>query len=407
MKKNERQTAAVIPAGGAGCRMGTEKGKLLLPLGEGTVIGATLQAMDLPEIEAFFIPVSPAVEAEIREIVRVAGMLGKVHFCPGGANRQESVYSGLSVAGEWPGWRLPEEQRIIVIHDAARPLVGEQSIKECIAVAQEQGAACLGVPVKDTIKVVDKEGYIRATPERNSLWAIQTPQVFVWPVIWQAHLAARAEGFTGTDDASLVERIKQPVRLVQGAEENIKITTPVDLKLAEAVYADRLKGRCGVRPPKIRVGQGYDVHRLVAGRRLILGGVAIPAKIGLEGHSDADVATHALIDALLGAAGMADIGELFPDSDDEFKDIDSLVLLHRVITLLKAAGVKPVSADLTIIAQHPKLAPYRSRMRENLAQALSLPVEDINVKATTTEGLGFTGRGEGIASQAVVLVEKA
>lgn len=407
MKESSRQVIAIIPAGGQGRRMGRKKGKLLLPLGGEPVLAVTLQALNLSEIEAIFIPVPIADRDEIEEIIRTRACLrdlaARITLCTGGLTRQESVFSGLQVAKAWDGWRVPEEERIVVIHDAARPLVDKVSIKLTIEAAAEVGGAALGVPVKDTIKVV-QDGYIQTTPPRNTLWSIQTPQVFTWTVIWKAHTRAREIGFIGTDDASLVEEMKSPVCLVKGSYKNIKITTPEDLQFAQLLYAGGHEGDASAR---LRVGQGYDVHRLVKGRPLILGGVKIPYEFGLEGHSDADVAIHAVIDALLGAAGLGDIGELFPDTDGQYKDIESGILLRRVLSLLEEEEMIPLNIDLTVIAQQPKLAGYRRQIRENLAGLIGITVEDISVKATTTEGLGFAGRGEGIAAQAVVLVKKS
>ena len=414
MEESSRQVIAILPAGGQGQRMGGKKGKLLLPLGGEPILAATLQALNLSEIEAIFIPVSIVARDEIEEIIHTRvcqrGLAAKITLCAGGPTRQESVFSGLQAAKEWDGWRVPEEKRIVVIHDAARPLVDETSINLTIEAAAEVGGAALGVPVKDTIKVV-KDGYIQTTPPRNTLWSVQTPQVFTWPVIWKAHAHAKEIGFTGTDDASLVEEMKSPVRLVKGSYKNIKITTPEDLQFAQLLYVGghgRRLATAYMEDPsaRIRVGQGYDVHRLVKGRPLILGGVRIPYEFGLEGHSDADVAIHAVIDALLGAAGLGDIGELFPDTDRQYKDIESGIFLKKVLSLLEEEEMTVLNIDLTVIAQQPKLAGYRRQIRENLAGIFGITVEDISVKATTTEGLGFTGRGEGIAAQAVVLVKK-
>ncbi|HHU51067.1 MAG TPA: 2-C-methyl-D-erythritol 2,4-cyclodiphosphate synthase [Firmicutes bacterium] len=416
MRRDDRQIIAIIPAGGFSRRMGGEKGKLLLPLRGEPVFSIMLQALNIPEIEAFFIPVTERDKDEISRIVfsgkfwRENDLAAKVTFCTGGLTRQESVYSGLLAAEEWDGWRVPVEKRIVVIHDAARPLVEPEYIYKTIKAAMDFGAAVLGVPVKDTIKVVE-DGYIQKTLPRNTLWSIQTPQAFTWSVIRAAHEGAKETGFTGTDDASLVEQMGKPVRLVEGSYKNIKITTPEDLHLAEALYVkeDREPGMAASvvdRYEEMRVGQGFDVHRLVKGRPLILGNVEIPYEFGLDGHSDADVAIHALIDALLGAAGLGDIGELFPDTDRQYKNIDSGILLKEVLQLLRRKKISVVNIDLTIIAQRPKLAVYRRQIREKLAGLLGIEKEDVSVKATSTEGLGFAGRGEGIAAQVVALVKK-
>lgn len=437
------QVVAIIPAAGSGRRMGTAAGparqKLFLQVGGVSIFRRSLEGLALPEIEAFFIPIAPEDRDEFDRELRAVGIDQPVFFCPGGPERQDSIANALAAAAAWPGWRAPEERRLVVIHDAARPLVEKEIIGEALRVARESGAACVGVPVKDTIKVVGTDGWITATPDRRSLWLAQTPQVFAWPVLRAAYAQARAEGVTGTDDATLVERTGHPVRMVMGAYRNLKITTPEDLTVAEAFLAvageragrphqeaasgntpegdpvrpDRGTGTQGVGAgedhrrdqPRLRVGQGFDVHRLVEGRPLVLGGVPIPFPVGLAGHSDADVLIHALIDALLGASGAGDIGELFPDTDPAYKDIDSTILLRKVLARLEPAGWRPVNVDVTVIAQEPKLAPYRKAIRTRLAAILGLPVTAVSVKATTTEQLGFTGRREGIAAQAVVLLE--
>ncbi|HEY8392995.1 MAG TPA: 2-C-methyl-D-erythritol 2,4-cyclodiphosphate synthase [Capillibacterium sp.] len=434
------QAVAVIPAAGSGRRMQTPGGparqKLLLPVGGKSIFRRSLEALALPEIEAFFIPVPPEEQAGFEREFIVAGIAQPVFFCPGGAERQDSVASALAAAAVWPGWRVPEERRLVVVHDAARPLVEKETVREALRVARESGAACVGVPVKDTVKVVGADGRIAVTPDRESLWLAQTPQIFTWPLLWAAYDRARTDGATGTDDAALVERTGHPVRMVRGTYRNLKVTTPEDLIVAAAFLATEeglapetapAGKRQAVEPfpsgggngahqggerekegreePRLRVGQGFDVHPLVAGRRLVLGGETIPSPVGLAGHSDADVLIHALIDGILGASGAGDLGELFPDTDPAFKDIDSTILLRKVLARLEPAGWRPVNVDVTVIAQEPKLAPYRNAIRTRLATILGLPVTAVNVKATTTEGLGFTGRREGIAAQAVVLLE--
>ena len=416
----EAQIVAIIPAAGSGRRMQTpgqpERQKLLLPLAGKTILRRTLEALSLPEIVAFFLPVAPEDRALFAEELKADGFAQEVIFCAGGAERQDSIANALAEVERWPGWRVPPEQRLVVIHDAARPLVETEIIRRAIMVAQESGAACVGVPVKDTIKVVGEDGIVHHTPKRSSLWAAQTPQVFSWPVLRKAYAQAQTAGVKMTDDAALVERTGQPVRIVPGSYRNLKITTPDDLPAAiallPAVETDKkalpmAEETVTSRPQpetRLRVGQGFDVHCLVEGRRLVLGGVEVPAPVGLAGHSDADVLTHAVIDAILGATGVGDIGELFPDTDPAYSGIDSTLLLKKVMEKVGAAGYKPVNLDVTVIAQKPKLAPYRKEIRRRLATLLGLPETAVNVKATTTEGLGFTGREEGIAAQAVVLL---
>lgn len=404
-KKQDWQMVAIIPAAGSGHRMkaqGEARDKLLIPLAGEPIILRTLKALNLPAIEAFFIAVSASGQERYGPLVKGEIPEREVHFCQGGKERQDSIYAALLAVRSWPGWRVPEERRLLLIHDAARPLVERAVLERVVAAARQTGAAVAGVPVKDTIKAVKAEGVILSTPERSRLRAVQTPQVFTWSVLWAAYTQARTAGLTGaTDDAYLVEKTGHPVQVVPGSERNIKITTPADLQIAAAF----LEERPTPAPEGLRVGFGFDVHRLVPGRRLVLGGVEIPSAVGLEGHSDADVLIHAVMDALLGAVGADDIGAHFPDTDPAYHNIDSGRLLEEVMAVLAASGAHPVNVDVTVITQYPKLAPYRRMIRENLATRLGLALTDVNIKASTTERLGFIGRQEGIAAQVVALVK--
>ena len=234
---------------------------------------------------------------------------------------------------------------------------------------------------KDTIRDINK-----GTLERSDLRCVQTPQGFSAGLLMDAYANAFTDGSDFTDDAGIVEAFGHKVSLVKGSEDNIKITTPEDVVL------------------ETRIGKGFDVHRLVEGRKLILGGVDIPYEKGLLGHSDADVLLHALIDAILGAASMGDIGRLFPDTDPAFKDASSLVLLERAWNAVKYRGYDFINADITVICERPKLAPHIDKMGDNICNVLNISRERINIKATTTEKLGFTGRGEGIAAEAVCIL---
>lgn len=393
-----------MAAAGTGQRMGPGRPKLLREIEGKPVLARTLEALDLPELEAVFLILHPEEKEQILSVLeselRTCGRDRELVIVDGGKRRQDSVLAGLRAAARWDGWHVPEVDRLVLIHDGARPLVEKELIRQVLAAAARTGAATAGVPVKDTIKKVDEDGMILATPDRRQLWAVQTPQVFSWPVIEDAHRKAVAKGLSATDDCALVEKAGYPVQVVMGSYANLKITTPEDLLVASALLR-------GMATPRYRVGQGFDLHRLEPGRRLVLGGVEIPAPLGLAGHSDADVAVHAVIDALLGAAALGDIGELFPDDDPAYKDIDSCLLLAEVMAKLAAAGFRPVNLDLTIIAQQPKIAPYREKMKKRLAALLGLAETAVSIKATTTEGLGATGRGEGIAAQAVALLVEA
>ncbi len=378
--------AAVIVAAGSATRMqGIDK--MLVPLAGVPVVLRSVHALAASDcIDSLVI----VTRTECMETLRTlcAEVSKPVTVVAGGASRPESVLAGLAA--------LPEGTELAAIHDGARPLVTQAVIAEAVEAAERCGAAAPAVPVHDTIKQAEN-GLVRATPERKTLFAVQTPQVFDVKLLKTVLRAAMERGIALTDDCSAVEAAGKPVVLTQGCEENLKITTPVDLTLAEAILKRR---------KTMRIGHGYDVHRLTEGRRLILGGVEIPFERGLDGHSDADVLVHALMDALLGAAGLRDIGVLFPDNDPAYKNISSMLLLDRVMLTLEHAGYAVGNVDVTVLAQRPKLKDYIPVMRENLARAMKIPLDCVNIKATTEEGLGFTGSGEGIACHAVCLLER-
>lgn len=315
----------------------------------------------------------------------------------GGSERQYSVLNGLKA--------LPEDIDLVVIHDGARPMVTPELIEDSIEAASKFGAAVAAVPVKDTVKQSDGQHFVERTLSRETLWSIQTPQSFKYDIIMQAHTLAMEQGYLGTDDAVLAERAGYRVKLFMGDYENIKITTPDDVPVAETLLAQR-HYESHVDSVGYRLGMGYDVHRLIDDRPLILGGVNIPFNKGLLGYSDADVLIHAIIDALLGAAALGDIGRHFPDTNDSYKDISSMRLLQKVNDLLGSGGYVIGNIDATIIAEHPKLTPYIWPMRRCIASVLGLSIRQVNVKATTAEGLGFAGRQEGIAAHAVASIFK-
>ncbi len=380
-------TTAIVAAGGSGRRMGGSCPKQFLPLAGRPVLRHTLERLSAsPEISAMILVLPPA-ELAVGE--RLAAGLGvPCTVVAGGASRQESVRNGCEAA---------QGADILLVHDGARPLVTADLVGRVARAAAEHGAAIAAVPAKDTLKEVDGAGRILRTIDRAVVWQAQTPQAARRDLLLRAFAVAEADGFVGTDEAALLEHAGIPVTVVQGDPNNLKITVPADLQAAE-----RLLGGNGSPAAAVRVGHGYDVHRLVAGRPLILGGVTSPHERGLLGHSDADVLVHALMDALLGAATLGDIGRAFPDSDPQYRGISSLVLLERVIAMLAGAGWRPASADITVVAQAPRLSPYLDAMRANLVRICA--TEAVNIKATTTERLGFAGRGEGIAAHAVVTV---
>ena len=388
---------AIIAAAGAGKRMGGGTNKVFLSLAGTPIIAlscATLAACG--EVDELVIAAAPDELEEVTALLQTHDPGIPWQVVAGGKERQFSIANALAA--------VKLESDIILVHDAARPLVQPQEVRAVIAAAKDYQAAGLAVPVKDTIKTVDGDMFAVSTPPRETLWAIQTPQAFVADLLRRAYKQAQADGFLGTDDASLVERLGIKVKLVTGTYRNLKMTTPDDLVIGEALLAAGCTssaekgGRC------MRIGTGYDVHRLVEGRKLILGGVEVPHLLGLDGHSDADVLLHAIKDALLGAAALGDIGRHFPDTNPEYKGVSSLLLLKRVRELIADKGYRVHNIDATIIAEKPRLAPYIAQMNQNIADVLEIGLDQVNVKATTTEGLGFTGRREGIAAQAVAAI---
>ncbi len=384
---------AVIVAGGSGSRMGTDCNKVFLPLAGMPVLCRSVAAFRGQTTG--IVVVARAEELAACRAILAAWNLDSLvcAWAVGGEDRQASVRSGLDA--------LPSDCDRVLIHDAARALVTPDVIQRVKDSVERCGTGVAAIPVVDTIKRVDNAGRAIDTPDRACLRAVQTPQGFDAALLLRAHEQAKAAGFRGTDDASLVERLGVPVHLTLGSEENLKLTTPQDLARAEGI----LRQRTGTPPAAFRVGQGYDVHRLVPDRKLILCGVEIPHNLGLLGHSDADVALHALMDAMLGAMALGDIGRHFPDTDAAYAGADSRVLLERVTALLARQGAHVINADVTIVAQRPKLLPYIPQMRENIARILGIECAAVNVKATTTERLGFEGAMEGISAQAVCLVQ--
>ena len=382
----------MLLAAGRSARMGGGD-KLLARLGDRPVLAHSLAACEgAASVTDVVIVTSAGNRLAAAEIAREYSA-GKVRaLVPGGEQRQDSVGAGLAA--------LPRVD-VVAVHDGARPLAGSAAFEEGIARALETGAAIAGGPAVDTIKVVDAGNVVLSTPDRSSLRRAATPQVFRREVLERAHAAARADGFSGTDDASLVERMGESVSVYETAGPNPKITTPEDLAVAEALL--------GGEAAETRTGIGIDMHRFAdadAGRRLVLGGVEIPHPRGLAGHSDADSLAHALIDALLGAAGMGDIGARFGTNDPVWRDGDSIEMLRLVVSDLEAAGWKPASADATVIAEAPRLRSFVEPMRERLGTALGLDPSRVNVKATTAERMGAIGSGEGIAAQAVATIRR-
>jgi len=379
----------IVPAAGRGERLRGELPKSLAPLDGRPLVQYALETLaGVDEVQTIVV-VAPADYLEsVRELTVRARLEKIAAVVPGGADRQASVALGLAV--------LPPAVQLVLVHDGARPCVSASLIRAVAAAAARDGAATAAVPVEETIKA-GRDGWVARTLDRSELYRIQTPQGFHRALLARAHRDAERTGFHGTDDAALVERLGHPVRLVPGESSNLKVTVPADLEVAEALLR---------RPgPPLRVGLGFDTHRFVDGRPLILGGVEIPHPRGLAGWSDADVVLHAIMDALLGAAGCADIGHQFPPGDPAYAGARSLDLLARVRALLTEHRWRAAQVDAVVMAEAPRLAPYIGAMRDAIAGVLSLPSDAVNVKATTLEGMGALGREEGIAAQAVATLE--
>ncbi|MDR1572932.1 MAG: 2-C-methyl-D-erythritol 4-phosphate cytidylyltransferase [Clostridiales Family XIII bacterium] len=393
----DKRVAVVVAAGGAGVRMGADAPKQFMRIGGKSVLERTTEAFENnASVDDVYVVTAADRVADCR--VALGGRVAKLRgVCTGGATRQASVFAGLSA--------LPAAVDIVLIHDAARPFVSQGCIDRVLRLAAEKGAAAAAVPVKDTIKAA-RDGVFAETLDRSALYRMQTPQGFRRSLILEAHAAAVRDGFTGTDDAVLLERIGEKVYLAEGDYDNIKLTTPEDIAPARAIAA-RADGAQDGSADMLRIGNGYDAHRFSADRRLVLGGVDIPHARGLLGRSDADALTHALIDALLGAAALGDIGGMFPDTDARYEGISSLLLLGEAFAAVRSRGYALVNADATVVAERPRLAPYIEAMRERLADAMGAAPEKISIKATTTEGLGFAGREEGVAAFATVLLSRS
>ena len=386
-----KQTAsAVVLAAGSSSRMGFDK--LGFDLGGETVLGRSLRAFDAcPRIGEIVLVTGRDTALARQEAARCHK---PVRLVPGGSTRAESARRGVEAAGG----------ELVAIHDAARPFVSQAVIEAALQGAAQWGAAAPAVPLKDTVKrgtpgdgrTVPASCLVDVTPDRSSLYAVQTPQCFDRDTYLRVSGQLDPErARMVTDDASLFELAGLPVRLTAGDYANYKITTREDLPGGGIQQGENA----------MRIGHGYDVHRLVEGRPLILGGVNVPFEKGLLGHSDADVLAHAVMDAVLGAAALGDIGQHFPDSDPAYAGADSLALARHVAGLLRQAGWRVGNIDATILCQRPKLAPHIPAMRRNLAEAFGLPADGVSVKATTEEHLGFTGEGLGIAAHAVALIQ--
>lgn len=376
--------SALIAAGGHGARFGGGRPKQLLTLAGRPILQRSVEAFVRSSIIDEVIVAVPAEVAATPPPYLNSGAK-PVRVVIGGTRRRDSVAHAFA--------QTSPQADIVVIHDAARPLVSDEVIHRTIEGAVAAGAAIAAVRAHDTVKRAGADGLIAETIPRDQIFLAQTPQAFRRNVLRDA-LALHGDA---TDEAALAERAGHHVRLVDGDWANLKITTTDDLAIAE-----RLLRQPAI--PALRIGNGYDLHRLVAGRPLILGGVTIPSDSGLDGHSDADALCHAVTDAILGAAGAGDIGRHFPDDAPEWKDADSLDLLRRAAALIRDAGYHVINVDVVVIAERPKIAPHAAAMAANVAGALSIDPSQVSVKGKTNEGVDATGSGAAIAVHAVALI---
>ncbi|MGE4220024.1 MAG: bifunctional 2-C-methyl-D-erythritol 4-phosphate cytidylyltransferase/2-C-methyl-D-erythritol 2,4-cyclodiphosphate synthase [Alphaproteobacteria bacterium] len=379
------RTVALVLAAGRGVRAGGGIPKQYRSVAGEPMLRRTVRAfLDHPRIDAVRVVTDPADEAMYRDALAGLDLLEPV---AGGATRQLSGRAGLESLAE----HAPEK---VLIHDAARPFVPASVIDRVLDALDGAPAAIAAMPVSDTIKKADAAGRVAGTVDRAGLWRAQTPQGFRYDAILAAH--RQLAGMDLTDDAAVAEAAGLPVAIVLGSEENIKVTMPEDFT--------RMAPQQTQGMPMTRIGSGFDVHRFVPGDHIMLCGIKVPHSQGLGGHSDADVGLHALTDALLGAVAAGDIGHHFPPSDPQWRGADSARFLRHAADLVAAKGGRIVNVDVTIICERPKVGPHREAMCRRIAEILDLPVDRVSVKATTTERLGFTGREEGIAAQAVAAV---
>lgn len=415
---NTMRVAVIVAAGGRGERLGAGVPKQFLPLGGRSLLARSVAAFrQIPAVQEIVVVLPADLMADGAALLEPLRPGAALRVVAGGARRQDSVARGFAA--------VSPEAEIVLVHDAARPLVSPDVIERTIGGAARWGAAVAAVRALDTVKeaAADEETPpVARTLARERIWLAQTPQAFRRDVLAEA-IALGERGVEATDEAALAELAGHEVRLVPGDARNLKVTTEVDRQVAEALAAAEAggRGRAGTRPdtqgerqetpppaaPALRIGLGYDSHRFTERRPLVLGGVRIPGEPGLAGHSDGDAICHAVTDAILGAAGLGDIGTLFPDTDPAYEGADSLALLRRAAAHVSAAGYRVANLDIVTIAERPRLAPWREAMRENLASALGVDREAIGLKGKTNEKLGALGRAEGLAVHAVALLVAA
>lgn len=377
------RVGAIVAAGGEGMRAGVAKQWLVL--GGESMLRRSARLMAGCDLVDELVVVVPAGD-EARAAAELSGLARSARVVAGGAQRADSVRHGLAAL---------DGCAVVLIHDAARPFATSELVRRVAEAAARDGAALAAQRATDTVKRAggtDSEPRVAETLDRRELWLAQTPQGFRRELLLRAYEAAGGEASAATDESALVERLGAPVTLVSGGAGNFKVTSPEDVERARALTE-----------LPFATGVGYDTHRFAPGRKLVLGGVEHEGD-GLLGHSDADVCAHAIGDAVLGAAGLGDLGRHFPDTDPRWKGVSSLALLREIAALAGRGGWRLGNADVTLAAKRPKIAPRADEMRARLAEALGVAPSQVNVKATTGEGMGFVGRGEGIAAHAVVLL---
>lgn len=376
--------SAIIPAGGRGARFGASVPKQLLALAGRPILAHSVGAIaSSPDVADLVVALPTELASVPPDYLSTTGK--PLTVVAGGERRRDSVANAFA--------QVASRADIVLIHDAARPLVSHDVIRRTIEAAAATGAAIAALRASDTVKEVDDHCRVTSTLRRERIYLAQTPQAFRVQVLRDA---LQLEG-DATDEAALAERAGHAVQVVDGDARNMKITTPDDLAIAERL----LRGAGGVT---LRIGNGYDLHRLVSGRPLILGGVHIPFDRGLDGHSDADAVCHAVTDAVLGACGAGDIGRHFPDTDPAWRDANSILLLQRAAAVVREQGFSIVNIDVVVIAQQPKLAPHASAMGANVASALGIDAAQVSIKGKTNEGVDSMGTGASIAVHAVALL---
>lgn len=385
------RVSAILAAGGIGARLGAGQPKQFLDIDGRSILEHSLTLLAThPGVHEVVVALPPSF------LEPLPACLARDWPCPvravsGGGRRQDSVANAFAA--------LDAASGVVLVHDAARPFASAALVQRMIDAVAAGGAAVPALAVTDTVKLAGRDGdlrYVASTLPRQDVYLAQTPQAFARDVL-AAAVAAAADRDIATDEAGLVERLGGRVTLVDGEPANVKITTPDDLRQARARGAQ-------AGPAPVRIGTGYDLHRLVEGRPLVLGGVHVPSDRGLDGHSDADIICHAVTDAVLGAAALGDIGRLFPDTDAAWKGADSVALLRMAMTRVHDAGFLVGNIDVTVIAERPKLLPYVAAIRASLAAALGVAPSSVSVKGKTNEQVDSMGRGESMACHAVALL---